>query len=164
MTRPTPSPTPRPTLRLLRTEDADPDVPLPAYATPGAAGADIRANLAPPDRARGLTLAPMARGLVPTGLRLEIPEGYEVQVRPRSGLALTHGLSLANAPGTIDWDYRGPLGVLLINLGPLPYTVAHGARIAQIVVAPVVRADFALTETLGETRRGAGGFGSTGQG
>jgi len=101
--------------------------------------------------------------LVPTGLRLEIPEGYEMQIRPRSGLSFKHGITLVNAPGTIDSDYRGPLGVLLVNLGTEPYIVRHGDRIAQAVVAPVVQAEFNLTEELSETGRGAGGFGSTGR-
>ena len=150
------------TIRFRHTADADPTVPLPAYATPGAAGADLRANLPPESRATGLTLAPMARAVVPTGLRLAIPDGYEVQVRPRSGLALHHGITLPNSPGTIDADYRGPLGVLLVNLGPAPYTITHGARIAQMIVAPVVQARFTPADNLGTTARGDGGFGSTG--
>ena len=117
------------TIRVLRDPEADPEVPLPAYETAGAAGADIRANLS--DRGT-LTLAPGARALVPTGLRLEIPPGFEVQVRPRSGLALKHGITLPNSPGTIDSDYRGPLGVILMNAGDAPFTVNHGDRIAQI--------------------------------
>ncbi|KUF12589.1 dUTP diphosphatase [Pseudoponticoccus marisrubri] len=141
-------------------EGADRALGLPAYASAGAAGADLRANL--PDRGR-VELAPGARALVPTGLRLAIPEGYEVQVRPRSGLALRHGLTLANAPGTIDSDYRGPLGVILLNAGTEPVTLHHGDRIAQMVVAPVIRAAFTIAETLPGTPRGAGGFGSTGR-
>lgn len=142
--------------------EADRTIPLPAYATAGAAGADIRANLPAADRAAGLTLPPMARRLVPTGLACAIPAGFEMQIRARSGLALTHGLVLPNAPATIDSDYRGPIGVILLNLGDAPFTVEHGARIAQIVIAPVVQARFALAETLPETLRGAGGYGSTG--
>lgn len=138
---------------------ADRDLGLPAYATPGAAGADLRANL--PDRGQ-VTLEPGARALVPTGLRLAIPAGYEVQIRPRSGLALKHGITLPNSPGTIDSDYRGPLGVIVMNAGTQAFVIAHGDRIAQMVVAPVVQADFALQDTLGGTARGAGGFGSTG--
>ncbi|MEM9522449.1 MAG: dUTP diphosphatase [Pseudomonadota bacterium] len=149
-------------LRLNWTSAADRSLPLPDYATPGAAGADLRANFAPINRAGGVTLAPGARGLIPTGLRLEIPEGYEVQLRPRSGLALRHGLSLLNAPGTIDSDYRGPLGVLLINCGDRSFHIAHGDRIAQMIVAPVIRAQFELCETLSDTARGSDGFGSTG--
>ena len=143
-------------------DDADQSLPLPEYATVGAAGADLRANLPADQRETGLTLPPMGRAIVPTGLRVEIPEGHELQIRPRSGLAAKHGVTLANAPGTIDEDYRGPLGVILINLGSEPFAIAHGDRIAQAVLAPVVRADFALTRDLGETERGGGGFGSTG--
>ncbi|MCC1481739.1 dUTP diphosphatase [Roseibaca sp. Y0-43] len=141
---------------------ADRAIPLPAYATAGAAGADIRANLAPEDRAQGLHLPPMARVLVPTGLACAIPDGYEMQIRARSGLALKHGLTLPNAPATIDSDYRGPLGVILQNLGDAPFTVEHGMRIAQIVIAPVVQARFSQAETLPDTARGSGGYGSTG--
>lgn len=151
-----------PILLLLWDEGADRAVPLPAYATEGAAGADIRANLAPADRPTGLTLLPMQRRIIPTGFRIEIPQGYEVQIRPRSGLALHHGITLPNTPATIDSDYRGPLGVALINLSDTPYVVEHGVRIAQIVVAPVVQARFQVTETLTPTARGEGGFGSTG--
>lgn len=153
----------RPAIRILREDWADPAIALPSYETAGAAGADVRANLPEGVRRAGILLAPLARALVPTGLRVEIPEGFEIQIRPRSGLALKHGLSLANAPGTIDCDYRGPLGVLLINLGAEPFVVGHGERIAQLVVAPVVRADFREVEVLGDTARGAGGFGSTGR-
>ncbi|MGB7269229.1 MAG: dUTP diphosphatase [Albidovulum sp.] len=153
----------KPMIRVMREDWADLAVPLPAYETAGAAGADVRANLAPDDRETGLTLLPMQRALVPTGLRVEIPLGFEVQIRPRSGLALKHGMSLANAPGTIDSDYRGPLGVLLINLGDAPFVVRHGERIAQLIVAPVVQADFAEAGALSDTARGAGGFGSTGR-
>lgn len=102
------------------------------------------------------------RALVPTGLRMAIPEGFEVQIRPRSGLALKHGLTLANAPGTIDSDYRGPVGVIMINLGNADFEITHGMRIAQIVVAPVLQAKFVLSDELTATARGAGGFGSTG--
>ncbi|AXT34919.1 dUTP diphosphatase [Phaeobacter sp. LSS9] len=147
-------------IRITYDEGADRDVPLPAYQTAEAAGADLRANL--PDRAR-LTLAPGARALVPTGLRLEIPQGYEVQIRPRSGLALKHGITLPNAPGTIDSDYRGPLGVIVMNAGDAPFEIAHGDRIAQMVVAPVLQARFQLVDSLGNSARGSGGFGSTGQ-
>jgi dUTP pyrophosphatase len=152
-----------PVLRLLREDWADPDLPLPGYETPGAAGADIRANLPPDQRAAGLLLHPMQRLVIPTGLRVEIPPGYEMQIRPRSGLALKHGITLPNTPGTIDSDYRGPLGVLLVNLGADPFAIAHGDRIAQIIVAPVVQAAFQLVETLTDTARGDGGFGSTGR-
>lgn len=153
-----------PLVHLLWDDDADRSIPLPAYATSGAAGADIRANLAPPDRAAGLTLAPMQRLVVPTGLRIEIPEGFEVQIRPRSGLALHHGITLPNTPATIDSDYRGPLGVALVNLSDVPWRVEHGARIAQIVLAPVLRARFQIADRLTPSARGSGGFGSTGTG
>jgi dUTP pyrophosphatase len=145
-----------------RLPGSDPRVPLPAYASAGAAGADIRANLPEGQRAQGLTLAPLARVLVPTGLACAIPPGFEMQIRARSGLALRHGIGLPNAPATIDSDYRGPLGVILINWGDADFIIEHGARIAQIVIAPVVQAFFAETETLGTTARGAGGYGSTG--
>jgi len=142
-------------------EGADRALGLPAYATAGAAGADLRANF--PDRG-AVTLAPGARVLVPTGLRIAVPEGYEVQLRPRSGLALRHGITLPNSPGTIDSDYRGPLGVIVMNAGTEPFEIVHGARIAQMVVAPVVRARLKVVEALDETARGTGGFGSTGAG
>lgn len=146
---------------LFEWEDgADASLGLPVYATAGAAGADLRANL--PDRGQSV-LRPGERSLVPTGLRIAIPEGYEVQVRPRSGLALNHGITLANAPGTIDSDYRGPLGVILMNVGTEDFVIRHGERIAQMVVAPVLRAVF-RAENLSATARGAGGFGSTGRG
>lgn len=149
---------------LLLWEDwADTSLGLPTYQTAGAAGADICANLPPEMRAQGFTLAPMQRSVIPTGLRVEIPQGYEMQIRPRSGLALKHGLSLPNTPGTIDSDYRGPLGVALINFGDAPYTVQHGERIAQAVIAPVVQARFVVVDSLTDTARGTGGFGSTGR-
>ncbi|MBP7002486.1 dUTP diphosphatase [Amaricoccus sp.] len=149
---------------VQRLPGADPAVPLPEYATAGAAGADVRANLAPEDRAAGLTLAPGERRLAPTGFALELPEGWEAQVRPRSGLALKDGITLLNAPGTIDADYRGPVGVILVNLGDRPFTVAHGMRIAQLVLAPAPRAVFREVAEVGATGRGEGGFGSTGRG
>ncbi|GHC23721.1 deoxyuridine 5'-triphosphate nucleotidohydrolase [Gemmobacter nanjingensis] len=152
-----------PELRIMWEDWADRSLALPAYETPGAAGADIRANLPPEQRDTGITLQPMQRLIVPTGIRVEIPEGFEMQVRPRSGLALKHGITLPNTPGTIDSDYRGPLGVALVNLGAEPYTVQHGDRIAQMIVAPVVQVRMVVVEALGETARGAGGFGSTGR-
>ncbi|WP_421701390.1 dUTP diphosphatase [Aliiroseovarius sp.] len=152
-----------PTIRMIWDEGADQGLPLPSYETAGSAGADLRANLAEADRAEGITLRPMERRLIPTGLRVEIPEGFEMQIRPRSGLALKHGISLPNTPGTIDNDYRGPLGVILINLSAEPFTVGHGDRIAQAVIAPVIQAGFQIVDSLGETGRGAGGFGSTGR-
>lgn len=142
-------------------DGADTSLGLPAYETAGAAGADLRANLA--DRG-SFDLAPGARVLVPTGLRLAIPQGYEVQLRPRSGLALKYGITLPNSPGTIDSDYRGPLGIIVQNGGAEPFQITHGMRIAQMVVAPVVQAAFALVDSLDDTARGAGGFGSTGAG
>jgi dUTP pyrophosphatase len=141
---------------------ADQSLPLPQYQTAGAAGADIFANLPIDLRAQGVTLAPMQRLIVPTGIRVEIPSGYEMQIRPRSGLATKHGITLPNTPGTIDSDYRGPLGVALINLGDAPYIVHHGDRIAQAVIAPVLQMRFVVVERLSDTDRGAGGFGSTG--
>lgn len=150
-------------VRLTRDDWADRDIPLPAYETDGSSGADIRANFPMDERESGITLGPLERRIIPTGLRVEIPAGYEMQIRPRSGLALRHGISLPNTPGTIDSDYRGPLGVLLVNLGRDPYTVHHGDRIAQMIVAPVVRAGFVLVETLDDSLRGEGGFGSTGR-
>ena len=143
---------------------ADRDLPLPAYQTEGAAGADLCANLLAADRAGGLTLLPGAIALVPTGLRMQIPAGFEVQIRPRSGLALNHGIMLPNSPGTIDADYRGPVAVIVLNAGAAPFVVRHGMRIAQMVVAPVLRARFELTGALSGTARGPGGFGSTGSG
>jgi dUTP pyrophosphatase len=130
---------------------------LPAYATPGAAGMDAIAAIAEP-----LVLAPGARAAIPTGLAMAIPPGFEIQVRPRSGLALKHGLTVANAPGTIDSDYRGEVKVLLVNLGSEPVVIARGMRIAQLVPAAVTRARLVVVESLDATQRGGGGFGSTG--
>ncbi|MEL6701049.1 MAG: dUTP diphosphatase [Pseudomonadota bacterium] len=146
-------------VKFMRLPGFDPDVALPAYASEGAAGADIRANLE--DRG-AVTLDPGARALIPTGFAMEIPPGFEAQVRPRSGLALKHGLTLANAPGTIDADYRGAVGVILINLGQAPVTIRHAERIAQMVVTPARQAMFEEVETLSDTARDGGGFGSTG--
>ncbi|WP_010139510.1 dUTP diphosphatase [Oceanicola sp. S124] len=148
-------------IRIMWDEGADTSLGLPRYETEGAAGADLRANL--PDRGE-ITLEPGDRALVPTGLRLAIPAGYEVQLRPRSGLALKHGITLPNSPGTIDSDYRGPLGVILLNAGAETFVISHGERIAQMLVAPVIQARFDLVEALDETARGTGGFGSTGRG
>ena len=128
---------------------------LPAYATPGAAGMDVLA-------AEEVTLAPGARHAVATGLSVAIPKGYEIQVRPRSGLALKHGISVPNTPGTIDSDYRGELKVILINHGAEAFSIARGDRIAQLVLAPVTQAQWEEAAELDETERGAGGFGSTG--
>lgn len=134
------------------------DIPLPAYATAGSAGCDLRA--APNS---SVEIAPGERALIPTGLCLALPAGYEAQVRPRSGLALRHGLTTLNAPGTIDSDYRGEISVLLVNHGSRPYVVRRGHRIAQLVVAPVAQAQLQEVEELGRTSRGHGGFGSTGR-
>jgi dUTP pyrophosphatase len=145
------------TLRIRRLPHAH-DLPLPAYETAGAAGLDLRAAL--PEGP--LRLEPGERLLVPTGLVLELPVGTEGQVRPRSGLALRHGVTLLNTPGTIDADYRGELKVILINHGQRAFTVEHGDRIAQLVVAAVLQAEIVEVAELSETTRGAGGFGSTG--
>uniref|UniRef100_A0A9E7ZIB3 Deoxyuridine 5'-triphosphate nucleotidohydrolase n=1 Tax=Bosea sp. NBC_00436 TaxID=2969620 RepID=A0A9E7ZIB3_9HYPH len=133
------------------------DLPLPAYETAGAAGLDLRAALA-----ENLTLVPGERALIPTGLAMQLPVGFEGQVRPRSGLALRHGVTVLNAPGTVDSDYRGEVSVVLINHGSEPFTVTRGDRIAQLVIAPVTHALLSEVETLSETARGAGGYGSTG--
>lgn len=148
-------------IKLSWLEEADQSIALPSYETAGAAGADVRANF-PQDARDGVVLKPGERTLVPTGLRVEIPEGFEMQVRPRSGLAFKHGITLPNSPGTIDSDYRGPLGVIVQNGGDNPFHVVHGARIAQLVVAPVVQAMFEVSDALDKTQRGTGGFGSTG--
>jgi dUTP pyrophosphatase len=133
---------------------------LPAYATPQSAGLDLRAAVS---EDAPVTLAPGQRALIPTGLAIALPEGYEAQVRPRSGLALKHGITCLNSPGTVDADYRGELQVLLVNLGQEPFTIRRGERIAQMVIAPVTQAAWAVVDTLPETARGAGGFGSTGK-
>jgi dUTP pyrophosphatase len=130
---------------------------LPSYATPGAAGMDLLAAVGAP-----LTIAPGSRALVPTGLAIALPAGYELQVRPRSGLALKNGIVVPNSPGTVDEDYRGELQVIVMNAGDAPFTVERGMRIAQAVLAPVVRVAWQEVDTLPETARGVGGFGSTG--
>ena len=145
-----------PELRLKRLPHAA-GLPVPAYETADAAGADLRAALPEP-----MVLRPGAFAAVPTGFVFAVPAGCEMQVRPRSGLAARHGVTVLNAPGTVDSDYRGEVMVLLVNHGPEPFTIRHGDRIAQAVVAPVTRARFAQAETLDETARGTGGFGSTG--
>ena len=141
---------------VVRLPHAD-GLPLPSYATAGAAGMDLLAAVDAP-----LTIAPGDRVLVPTGLTIALPAGYELQVRPRSGLALKHGIVLPNSPGTGDEDYRGELQVIVMNAGNAPFTVERGMRIAQAVVAPVARATWREVEALPETARGQGGFGSTG--
>lgn len=147
---------------IAYTDQADRNLPLPSYETQAAAGMDLRANF-PVEQRGGIALPPNARMLIPTGLRLAIPTGYEAQIRPRSGLALKHGISLPNTPGTIDSDYRGALGVILINLGQDTVQINHGDRIAQMVIAPVIQAHLTLCDTLEDTKRGAKGFGSTGR-
>jgi dUTP pyrophosphatase len=132
-------------------------LPLPSYATPGAAGMDLLA-------AREMVIPPAGRALVPTGLAVAIPEGFEMQVRPRSGLALKHGVTVLNAPGTVDSDYRGEVGVILLNTGAEPFAITRGDRIAQAIFAPVTRAAWEEVVVLPETQRGTGGFGSTGRG
>ncbi|MEA1084368.1 dUTP diphosphatase [Sphingomonas sp. CD22] len=142
-------------IRLRRLPHGE-GLPLPAYTTAGAAGMDVVA-------AEAMTLAPGARAAVATGFAIAIPEGFEVQVRPRSGLAIKHGITCLNTPGTIDSDYRGEVKVILINLGDAPFPIARGERIAQLVPAPVQRATLAIVDALDDTDRGSGGFGSTGR-
>jgi dUTP pyrophosphatase len=144
------------TVAVKRLAHAD-GLPLPSYQTEGAAGMDLLAAIDAP-----VTLAPLERALVSTGLVLALPQGFEAQVRPRSGLALAHGLTVLNAPGTIDSDYRGEVSVLLVNLGQNAVTVTRGMRIAQLVVAVAARATIVATDELDATRRGRGGYGSTG--
>ena len=147
---------PAATIRVLRLPHAE-GLALPAYATAGAAGADLLAAVTEP-----LVIPPGGRALVPTGLKVALPPGHEWQVRPRSGLALRHGITMPNAPGTVDEDYRGEVAVILLNAGSEPFTVERGMRIAQAVLAPVTRAAFEEVEELDGTARGEGGFGSTG--
>jgi dUTP pyrophosphatase len=135
------------------------DLPLPDYATADAAGADLLAAVV-----EDLVLEPGHRALVPTGISIQLPAGYEAQVRPRSGLAIKHGVTALNSPGTIDADYRGEVGVILINHGQAPFRIERGMRIAQMVVAPVTRAEWRERDSLDDSERGAGGFGSTGTG
>ena len=131
--------------------------PLPTYATALSAGMDLRANIE-----EDITLLPLQRQLVPTGLHIALPEGYEAQIRPRSGLALKHGITVLNTPGTVDADYRGEIMVLLVNFSNEPFTVKDGERIAQMVIAKHEKVDFEVVDTLDETERGAGGYGHTG--
>lgn len=147
----------RPLLRVKRVGTVE--VPLPAYQTEGAAGLDLPAAIEVP-----VVIRPGERRFVSTGLAIAIPPGFEGQVRPRSGLALKHGIGIVNAPGTIDSDYRGEIGVVLVNHGQEPFTVAPGSRIAQLVIAEVARAELVLVEDLDDTARGSGGYGSTGLG
>lgn len=147
------------TLRIQRLPHSE-GLALPAYATTQAAGLDLRAAVA---EDAAVTLAPGARALVPTGLKIALEPGFEAQVRPRSGLALDHGITCLNTPGTIDSDYRGEVGVILVNLGQEPFVIRRGERIAQMVIARHEQAAIAEVESLDETARGAGGFGSTGR-
>ncbi len=149
-----------PVIALTRLPHAE-GMPLPGYETPGAAGMDLRAAVADDEP---LTLAPGARAMVPTGLCIALPAGFEAQVRPRSGLAAKAGITCLNTPGTIDSDYRGEIKVILINLGAQDFVIRRGDRIAQMVIAPVVQASWREVDSLDETARGAGGFGSTGAG
>lgn len=146
------------TIRVSRVPGSGEDVPLPAYATKRASGMDIRAVVPEP-----VTIAPGETALIPAGIRIEIPHGYEGQVRPRSGLAVKHGIGILNAPGTIDSDYRGELKVILTNFSPVPFTVRRGERIAQLVISPVVTARWEEGSDVEETERGSGGFGHTGK-
>ncbi|CAN7540465.1 dUTP diphosphatase [Rhizobium rhizogenes] len=148
----------RPTLNFIRLAHGR-GLDLPAYETKGAAGMDLRAAI---EDGETLTIAPGKRALVPTGFIFEIPEGFEAQIRPRSGLAFKHGITCLNTPGTIDSDYRGEVKVLLINLGEEPFEITRGMRIAQVVIAPVTQVRVAEITEVSETARGAGGFGSTG--
>lgn len=134
------------------------DLDLPRYVTPGSAGMDLYAHVS-----TETVLAPGQRALIPTGLRIELPQGYEAQVRPRSGLALKHGITTLNSPGTIDADYRGEVGVILINLGQEPFSIKKGERIAQMVIAPVTQITWQPVSALSDTERGEGGFGHTGK-
>ncbi len=143
-------------IQVVRLPHAE-GLPLPSYATPGAAGMDLLAAVTAP-----LVIPPGGRTLVPTGLRIALPHGHELQVRPRSGLALKHGITMPNTPGTVDEDYRGELQVIVMNAGTEPFTVERGMRIAQAVVAPVVRGVWREVAELPDTARGEGGFGSTG--
>lgn len=145
-------------IQITRLSPSSRDVPLPAYATEGAAGMDIRAVLDDP-----MIVAPGATVLVPTGFAMAVPNGYEAQVRPRSGLAIKHRIGVLNSPGTIDSDYRGEVRVILTNFGPEEFTIRRGDRIAQMVVAPYVKAEWDERESLEDTTRGAGGFGHTGR-
>ncbi|WP_309627049.1 dUTP diphosphatase [Brevundimonas sp.] len=147
------------TLRILRLPHAE-GLALPTYETAGSAGMDLRAAV---PAGSPMTLEPGARALVPTGLKIALEQGWEAQIRPRSGLALKHGISAPNTPGTIDSDYRGEVGVILINLGREPFVINRGDRIAQMVIAAVAQATVVEVDTLDDTARGAGGFGSTGR-
>lgn len=143
-------------LKIRRLRD-NRDLPLPVYQTSGSAGMDLCADVT-----ETIVMPSLSRRLVPTGIAIELPPGFEAQIRPRSGLAIKHGISLVNTPGTIDADYRGEISVILINLGEADFTIRRGERIAQMIISPVVQAEIVEVAVLGETGRGAGGFGSTG--
>jgi len=143
---------------LVKVKKKDERVELPRYGSPGAAGMDLKAFID-----ADVTIPPLGRAKIPTGLYIEVPPGYEAQVRPRSGLAARHGITLLNSPGTVDSDYRGELEVILVNLGAEPFTLKNGDRIAQMVISPVTRPSLFETDSLSETERGSGGFGSTGR-
>ena len=145
-------------VQIIRIREGFDDLPLPSYATDGAAGMELRAAVDRP-----ITLAPGERASVPTGIAIALPRGFECQVRPRSGLAMKHGISMVNNPGTVDEDYRGEIGVLLINHGEEPFTIERGERIAQIVIARYERITWEMVGELPESNRGSGGFGSTGK-
>lgn len=151
------------TVKVAYAEGADRSFGLPSRATGGAAGMDLRANLAPGERTDGVTLQPGEFRLIPSGVRVAVPDGFEAQIRPRSGIAGRHGVTVLNSPGTVDPDYRGEIGVILINSGRELFHVAHGDRIAQIVFSQVVRCSLRLEDDLGDTKRGGRGFGSTGR-
>lgn len=150
-------PKPAPSIEVSQISRHSERLPLPRYMSEGSAGLDLMADLTAP-----LTLAPLARALIPTGLKLALPSTHEAQVRPRSGLALRHGITVLNSPGTIDSDYRGEISVILINLGDAPFEIQRGDRIAQLVIAPVTQVQLHLVSDLEESERGQGGFGSTG--
>ncbi len=151
-------------VNITRIGGSDAAIDLPSYETDGAAGMDLRANFKADLRTRGVTLQTGERALIPTGLAIALPQGFEAQIRPRSGLALKRGVALVNSPGTIDSDYRGEVGIIIINHGAEPFQINHGDRIAQVLFAPVTRVALRLVDDLDKTTRGASGFGSTGRG
>ena len=152
----------KPIIRVVRQKDSDVGIKIPEYQSIGASGADITANFPTKQRSHGVDLLPGKPALIPTGLSVQIPKGLEIQIRARSGLALRHAISVLNSPGTIDSDYRGEVGVIMINLGKEAFHINHGDRIAQIVVAPVIHALFEMVDVLEESDRSYRGFGSTG--
>lgn len=149
-------------VRICRAVWADLHIGLPEFQTAGAAGADLRANLRPNQRTKGMIIEPGGRELVPLGFSMEIPTSYEGQIRTRSGLALKHGVVVLNSPGTIDSDYRGEVGVVLMNFGAVRFVVEHGTRIAQLLIKPVIQTPFKCVTLISSSDRGTGGFGSTG--